>query len=179
MMLEEAGFKGIGMDHFALPGDKLFAASENGTLHRNFMGYTTTSSKLIIGLGASAISASKNAFAQNEKTIEEYQDNINSEVLALINGHSLSGEDSIIQNKIHELMCLNTTTLNTSFLDPEFLDAAFCKLKSLERDGLVKINGDTIYVTDMGALFIRNICAAIDLRIYKNKILTQNFSQAI
>ncbi len=110
-LLEQAGFKSIGMDHFALPEDQLFKAAEQGKLHRNFMGYTTTTSKLIIGLGASSISATKNAFAQNEKVVEEYEAKINSGSLPLVNGHLLNEEDLTIQNYIHELMCLNKTTL--------------------------------------------------------------------
>ena len=120
-LLEEAGFISIGMDHFALPDDKLFIATKNGNLHRNFMGYTTTESKLIIGLGASSISASRNAFAQNEKVVEAYEDKINSGILPLVNGHLLNEEDLVIQNNIHELMCLNKTMLNAQSLDKDFI----------------------------------------------------------
>src|SRR5690606_30923168 len=70
--LEEMGYIEIGMDHFALPDDALTKAMNSNTLHRNFMGYTTTSGKVMIGLGVSAISDSWNAFAQNEKKIEDY-----------------------------------------------------------------------------------------------------------
>ena len=178
-MLEEAGFKSIGMDHFALPNDKLFNAAENGSLYRNFMGYTTTSSKLIIGLGASSISASKNAFAQNEKVVEAYEEKINAGILPLINGHMLSEEDLIIQNNIHELMCQGRTMLNASLLDADFLATAFSKLKRLEEDRLVEVMGNVIFVTAKGNLFIRNICAAIDAQLYNNQLSMQTFSKAI
>ncbi len=178
-MLEAAGFKSIGMDHFALPDDKLFVAAENGKLHRNFMGYTTTESKLIIGLGASAISASQYAFVQNEKVVEDYQDKISSGILPLVNGHLLNDEDLIIQNHIHELMCLNKTILNTKSLDKDFLITAFSKLENLEADGLVKVVGDAIRVSAKGKLFIRNICAAIDAKLFKKQISHQAFSKAI
>ncbi len=178
-MLEEAGFKSIGMDHFAMSNDKLFVAAANGSLHRNFMGYTTTQSKLIIGLGASAISATQNAFAQNEKVAETYQNKIDLGILPLVNGHLLNEEDLIIHNHIHELMCLNKTTLNTKLFDPDFLTAALSKLKSLEADGLVKVDGDAINVTTKGNLFIRNICAAIDAQLFKKQISTHTFSKAI
>ena len=178
-MLEEAGFKSIGMDHFAMSNDKLFVAAANGSLHRNFMGYTTTQSKLIIGLGASAISATQNAFAQNEKVAETYQNKINLGILPLVNGHLLNEEDLIIHNHIHELMCLNKTILNTKLFDPDFLTAALSKLKSLEADGLVKVDGDAINVTTKGNLFIRNICAAIDAQLFKKQISTHTFSKAI
>src|SRR5690606_41454990 len=65
LWLEKMGYAEIGMDHFALPGDELFEAMNSKTLHRNFMGYTTSPSKIMIGLGVSAISDSWTAFAQN------------------------------------------------------------------------------------------------------------------
>lgn len=91
--------------------------------------------------------------------------------MPLVNGHLLNEEDLIIHNHIHELMCLNKTTLNTKLFDPDFLTAALSKLKSLEADGLVKVDGDAINVTTKGNLFIRNICAAIDAQLFKNKLV--------
>jgi len=179
VLLEEAGFKSIGMDHFALPDDQLFIAAAHGNLHRNFMGYTTTQSKIIIGLGASSISATKNAFAQNEKVVEEYETKINSGIFPLVNGHSLNEEDIVIQNYIHELMCLNKTTLHKELHDIDFLENAFSKLRSLEADGLVVLNEEEITVTEKGKLFIRNICAAIDAYLLNKEITTQTFSKAI
>lgn len=179
VLLEQAGFKSIGMDHFALPDDQLFIAAANGNLHRNFMGYTTTQSKLIIGLGASSISATKNAFAQNEKVVEAYEAKINSGIFPLVNGHLLNEEDLIIQNYIHELMCLNKTTLHKELHDIDFLTNAFSKLRSLEADGLVVLNVEVISVTEKGKLFIRNICAALDTYLFNKEITMQTFSKAI
>jgi len=71
-ILTEAGYFDIGMDHFALPHDELFVEYKNGTLHRNFMGYTTTNTKMLIGLGVSAISDTGSAYAQNHKELENY-----------------------------------------------------------------------------------------------------------
>jgi oxygen-independent coproporphyrinogen-3 oxidase len=178
-LLEQAGFESIGMDHFALPGDQLFIAEGNGKLHRNFMGYTTTQSKLIIGLGASSISATKDAFAQNEKVVEEYESKINSGVFPLVNGHLLDEEDLIIQNYIHELMCLNKTTLQEKMHDIDFLTSMLSNLSSLEMDGLVEIDGNVITVTAKGKLFIRNICAAVDAYLFKKELTVQTFSKAI
>jgi oxygen-independent coproporphyrinogen III oxidase len=178
-LLEEAGFKSIGMDHFAMPNDKLFVAAANGSLHRNFMGYTTTQSKLIIGLGVSAISATQNAFAQNEKVVEAYQNKIGLGIFPLVNGHLLNEEDIIIQHNIGELMCLNKTTLNINSFDPDFLITVFSKLKSLEADGLVKVKGAAINVTTKGNLFIRNICAALDAQLFKKQSGQYTFSKAI
>jgi len=178
-LLEDAGYKSIGMDHFAMPDDKLFIAEAEGNLHRNFMGYTTTKSKLIIALGMSAISASQNAFVQNEKVVEAYENKINEGILPLENGHLLNEEDMIIQQHIHELMCLNKTTLNSKSLDHDFLISAFPKLRTLEEDGLLNLDQDTIHVTTKGKLFIRNICAAIDAQLNKKQISQHTFSKAI
>ena len=179
-LLEAAGFVSIGMDHFALPDDKLFTAAVAGNLHRNFMGYTTTKSKLIIGLGASSISDSWNAFAQNEKVIEDYEAKINRGILPLVNGHLLNEEDVIIRKKILELMCENKTNLGNK-LAPAFLDNAFLKLQTLQADGLVMIDGKNIDVTNKGKSFIRNISAAIDAKLWRNeKTRVENtFSKAI
>ena len=143
------------------------------------MGYTTTQSKLIIGLGMSAISATQNAFAQNEKVVEDYNKKINEGKLPLVNGHLLDEEDIIIQNNIHELMCLNKTTLDVQSLDPDFVISAFSKLISLQDDGLVTVDGATIHVTSKGKLFIRNVCAAIDAQLFKKQIGQLTFSKAI
>ncbi len=180
-MLEAAGFLSIGMDHFALPDDRLFTASANGELHRNFMGYTTTQSKIIIGLGVSSISDSWNAFAQNEKTVEEYEAKINQGVLPLVNGHLLNEEDVIIRKNILELMCGNKTSLNSKSLGKDFLDSAITRLQKLEADGLVIVDETDIHVTTKGNSFIRNISAAIDAKLWKNEHQSgiKTFSNAI
>ena len=178
-LLEQAGFKSIGMDHFALPEDQLFKAAEQGKLHRNFMGYTTTTSKLIIGLGASSISATKNAFAQNEKVVEDYEAKINSGSLPLVNGHVLNEEDLVIQNYIHELMCLNKTTLHKEMHDVDFIIHIYSKLVAMQDDGFINLEGDVVSVTEKGRLFIRNICAAFDAYLFKKELSGQTFSKAI
>lgn len=71
-LLTQHGYVDMGMDHFALPHDELYTARINGSLHRNFMGYTTQHSGMLIGLGVSAISDTGNAYAQNEKTLHQY-----------------------------------------------------------------------------------------------------------
>ncbi len=180
-LLEEAGFVAIGMDHFALPDDRLFTAAKSGNLHRNFMGYTTTKSKLIIGLGVSSISDSWNAFAQNEKVVEDYLEKINQGILPLVNGHLLSEEDGVIRKKILELMCENKTSLDSNLFDTQFLDRSISKFRELEADGLVTIEGKNILVTSKGNSFIRNISAVIDTKLWRNEGAkeTNTFSKAI
>lgn len=178
-LLEEAGFESIGMDHFALLSDKLFVAAASSDLHRNFMGYTTTKSKLIIGLGVSSISDSWTAFAQNEKVVEAYEEKINQGMLPLVHGHLLSEEDVIIRKNILELMCENKTRLDNKLLEPDFITSAFSKLRELEADGLVTIDEKNIQVTPKGRSFIRNISVVIDARLWRKHISANTFSKAI
>ncbi|MBI2275471.1 MAG: oxygen-independent coproporphyrinogen III oxidase [Bacteroidetes bacterium] len=178
-LLEEAGFQPIGMDHFALANDKLFTAAREGKLHRNFMGYTTTRSKLIIGLGVSSISDAWYGFAQNEKEVEAYEAKISQGILPLVHGHQLSEEDTVIRRKILELMCENETVLDHPVLDPAFIEAAFDKLVLLKADELVKVSGRKIQVTEKGRSFIRIISAAMDAYLWRNHSGANTFSKAI
>jgi oxygen-independent coproporphyrinogen-3 oxidase len=93
-LLLEAGYHEIGMDHFALKTDSLFKSMEEKALHRNFMGYTTSNTHILIGLGASSISDIWTAFSQNIKTVETYQSYLDNKVLPLFKGHILTEEDS-------------------------------------------------------------------------------------
>lgn len=178
-MFTQAGFKAIGMDHFALPGDKLLIAEAEGKMHRNFMGYTTTNNKLIVGLGASSIGDAWNAFAQNEKEVEAYEAAIEKGELPIINGHLLNEEDVLLRKNILELMCVGKTTLDEEKLDPDFVNSAKEKLQLLAQDGLVSVEGNQIAVTEKGATFIRNISAALDARLWRKKMGENVFSKAI
>jgi oxygen-independent coproporphyrinogen-3 oxidase len=104
-LLIEMGYEEVGMDHFALTDDPLCAAKRNGNLHRNFMGYTTSPSEMLIGLGASSISDIGLGFAQNEKNIESYQDLTRENQLPIIRGHVQTKEDQIIRTLILDLIC--------------------------------------------------------------------------
>lgn len=178
-LLRASGYESIGMDHFALKDDALFTAAKNGSLHRNFMGYTTTQSKLIIALGASSIGDAWNAFVQNEKEIESYEAKIKEGRLPIIDGHLLNDEDLLLRRNILDLMCMNQTVLDESRLAPEFLHAAYKKLHALAQDSLVVLDGSKITVTDKGRSFIRNIAAAIDAQLWRRQMSTPAFSKAI
>lgn len=178
-LLRASGYASIGMDHFALKDDAMFVAARNRKLHRNFMGYTTTQSKLIIALGASSIGDAWNGFVQNEKEIESYEEKINKGMLPLTDGHLLNDEDVMLRKNILELMCMNETALDESALEAGFLEAANKKLQALTEDGLVKIDGNKIMVTDKGRSFIRNIAATIDAHLWRRQMSTPAFSKAI
>jgi oxygen-independent coproporphyrinogen-3 oxidase len=177
-LFAENGYKDIGMDHFALPGDDLYKASQEGSLFRNFMGYTTHRSDMLLGLGVSAISDTGTAFAQNDKTIHGYYHKINNNVLAVQKGYFLTNEDQAFKQYILDLSCQGKTVLN-----PEHLDMlkhfTFPKLKILENDMLIKWESNTIQITDIGRHFIRNICSAFDLHLLRQTKSKQTFSNAI
>ncbi len=177
-LLLEQGFAAIGMDHFALANDKLFLASQTGTMHRNFMGYTTTKNKLIIGLGASSISDSWNAFVQNEKEVEAYEEKIEKGEWPFMTGHLLTDEDLMLRQHILNLMCKGQTTLEGQ-LDDTFVQQSIEKLKQLEGDGLLTLDNRTIRVNRKGQMFIRNISATLDARMWRKSNNEKLFSKAI
>ncbi len=178
-LLQENGYQEIGMDHFALPQDALFKAKSNKNLHRNFMGYTPLHTNLMIGLGASSISDSWTTYVQNVKKIEEYQALVNDGKFPIYRGHLLSKVDQIIRKHILELMCHSETDLSLAPLSTEHKDKIFKVLKSLEEDGLVNLKNQTISVSENGLPFIRNICAALDLRMQDKRSKERLFSQAV
>jgi oxygen-independent coproporphyrinogen-3 oxidase len=178
-MLEDIGYKEIGMDHFALETDNLYKAIEQKTIHRNFMGYTASKTKLMIGLGASSISDSWYAFAQNEKTIEEYYECIERNEIPIFRGHLLTNEDLIIRQHILNIMChFETSWVEDQMKFPELSDSLI-RLKEMENDGLLELNKNGLKVTDKGGPFIRNICMAFDLRLLRNQPKTRIFSMTI
>lgn len=178
-LLLEQGFVAIGMDHFALPEDKLCVAAGEGMMHRNFMGYTTTNNKLIIGLGCSSISDSWAAFVQNEKEVEAYEEKIEKGEWSFITGHRLNEEDLVLRQHILNLMCTGYTTLDESLLDQKVLAAAIEKLKQLAGDDLLIMHESKISITEEGRLFVRNICTALDARLFRKSSSSTTFSKAI
>ena len=174
------GYYDIGMDHFALPGDDLYIASQTGRLHRNFMGYTTQNSNILIGLGVSSISSTGFAFAQNAKILHAYTEQINNGNLAIEKGYFLSDEDVRFGQYILDISCRGTTR----FL-PEDMETinTYCmpELEKLMADNLLHINDNVLQITELGKNFIRNICSAFDLYIQKNKAKEEKriFSKAI
>lgn len=173
------GYAEIGMDHFAREGYELHNACLEGRLHRNFMGYTVARTSLLVGLGASAISDSWNAYAQNEKRISAWQETVNSGVLPVVRGHVLTAEDMRLRNHIQSLMCRFETSLNRADAHCSAVMEGMGRLREMERDGLVSILPGRIQVTEAGRPFIRNICMAFDARLWRKAPQSQLFSKAI
>ncbi|AWX45036.1 Coproporphyrinogen dehydrogenase [Flagellimonas maritima] len=173
------GYKDVGMDHFALPTDSLHKALENGTLHRNFMGYTPSKTKLMIGLGASSISDSWYGFAQNVKSIEEYEHLVSHDIIPIFRGHILTEEDQIIRKHILNLMCRFETRWELEEMKIIDFKKIMDNLSELESDGLLTTEPDRINVTQKGRPFVRNISMAFDLKLHRKKPETQMFSMTV
>ncbi len=172
------GYVEIGMDHFALPSDSLHKAMKSKKLHRNFMGYTAGKTALMIGLGMSSISDSWYAFAQNEKTIEDYTKKVNQGILPIFRGHLLTNKDLIIRKHILNLMC-NLETEWSEGLSTHEKNKIIVRLKPIIDDGLIEVLENKIIIKEEGRMFVRNICMAFDLRLIENKPDTRIFSMTI
>ena len=178
-MLEAAGYKEIGMDHFALETDSLWTATRDHTLHRNFMGYTSKQVSPQIGLGVSAIGDSWTAFMQNEKLLETYQARVEKGEIPIFRGHLLNEEDLVLRRHVLNLM----TRFETNWSDPSsktpHLDQIADRLKEFASDGLLVIRPTGCQVTDSGRAFLRNICMAFDARLVRKEPATQLFSKTV
>ncbi|PIF63359.1 MULTISPECIES: oxygen-independent coproporphyrinogen III oxidase [unclassified Flavobacterium] len=178
-LLYENGYQEIGMDHFALETDSLYKAFKDGTLHRNFMGYSSSKTQLMIGLGVSSISDSWYSFAQNVKNLEDYYQILEWNKLPIFRGHLLTDEDLIIRKHILNLMCqFETSWKNKEGYFNEIPDVLI-QLKEMENDGLVIIKNNSIVVTEKGKPYVRNICMAFDLRLKRKAPETELFSMTI
>jgi oxygen-independent coproporphyrinogen-3 oxidase len=178
-ILGELGYVEIGMDHFALPTDSMHKAMEERTLHRNFMGYTSSKTHLMIGLGMSSISDSWDCFAQNSKNVEEYEQLVNNGEIPVFRGHKLTERDSVVRKHILNIMCHFQT--DWSAAEDQFPELQTCldRLSEMEQDGLVEINKNSLKVHDHARPFVRNICMAFDIRLHANKPSTRIFSMTI
>ncbi len=161
-LFHNAGYRDIGMDHFALPDDALSVAVDQGRLHRNFMGYTTSQTDLLIGLGTSAINDAKYAFAQNLKKVEDYQSHIRQNESAVFKGHLHTAEDMLYRRIILDIACKGelSEVLLTATMD----ETTSMQLEQMEREGLVKMHEKGMSVTPTGRVFVRNICNVFDKR---------------
>jgi oxygen-independent coproporphyrinogen-3 oxidase len=177
-MLLAAGFDDVGMDHFALQSDAMLESKRKGTLHRNFMGYTTLSTDILVGLGVSAISDVFYGYRQNYKTVEEYYEAMQKGVLPIHRGINLTDEDVKYRQYILDIACKGHTTWEEDLAD-NIPDSH--SLQSLKDDGLILYDNNSLQLTPLGWSFLRNVCSLFD----KHMLLDQKskdmpkFSQAI
>lgn len=178
-LLEEAGYTKIGMDHFALPQDPLHEALQTGTLHRNFMGYTATHTRVLLALGASSISDVWSAFAQNEKDVEKYVQRVMAGELPLSRGHILDEQDQFLRRQILNIMCQGRTQWPLSSWSKREWAILSDRLETFRRDGLLEYDTEGLRVSAEGWPFLRNICMAFDERLNHAQPQTRLFSQTV
>ncbi|MCC5806864.1 MAG: oxygen-independent coproporphyrinogen III oxidase [Opitutales bacterium] len=165
--LTGAGYVFIGMDHFAKADDPLAIAAANGTLHRNFQGYSTRGDLNLSAFGMSSISQSARAYRQNQKDLRDYSDAVDNGRLPVARGYRLTPRDELRRTVIMELMCRFRLDLDKAGADHgvdvrEEFAAARKNLTPMEEDGLVEWDGNTLAVTPPGRFIIRNIAMAFD-----------------
>ena len=181
--LTSSGYVYVGMDHFAKPGDELVVAQNNGTLYRNFQGYSTHADCDLIGIGSTSIGMVGPSYAQNMRTLDEYYDRIDNGRLAVFRGVELTADDQIRRDVITRLIChfnLDYTAIEQhwkiSFKD--YFSSEIAKLSTMAEDGLLEMTDDKIDVLPKGRLLIRNICMQFDAYL-RSKDALGSFSKVI
>ena len=168
-VLAEAGYQRIGLDHFALPDDTIAVAGARGSLRRNFQGYTSDPSEVLIGLGASAIGRLPQGYVQNEPTLRTYAERIARGDLATLKGYCLTPDDRLRAELIERIMCDFAVDVGVVCgvhgRDPDALFASLSRLPTLVADGLVRREGATLSVPDDARPFVRNVAAAFDAHL--------------
>jgi len=178
-MLLDAGYEAIGFDHFALKSDSLYKAYANGTMHRNFMGFSDLRTKYMIGLGVSSISDIGNGFSQNIKAVEPYIDKVNKGIIPIFKGHLHAEKDVFIRDQILNLTCKHGTSWKyASKAEKIYMRRCLPRLEQLVNDGLVSIGDDSVHVTEKGQVFVRHICAAFDADMHEAEV-KQIFAQGV
>lgn len=178
-LLGALGYTEIGMDHFSLSTDTLYQSMQEKTIHRNFMGYSSSSTQLMIGLGMSAISDSWYAFAQNDKSVEAYTEKVNKGELPVFRGHILNHEDLIVRRHILNIMCHLETSWNNKNMQLPQMPEIISRLEEMQQDGLIEININHLRVTEKGRTFVRNIAMAFDLRMIRKQPEARIFSMTV
>ncbi|PIA69612.1 oxygen-independent coproporphyrinogen III oxidase [Pseudomonas sediminis] len=180
--LTRAGYRYIGMDHFALPDDELAIAQEEGTLQRNFQGYTTHGHCDLIGLGVSAISQIGDLYSQNDSDTASYQQTLGNGQLATRRGLHCNADDRLRRAVIQQLIC----HFELRFADIErahgvvfrdYFAALWHELEQLAGDGLIVLDEQGIQVRPAGRLLVRSLCMLFDR--YLNDQVRQRFSRVI
>jgi len=180
--LTGAGYRYIGMDHFALPDDELAIAQEESTLQRNFQGYTTHGHCDLIGLGVSAISQIGDLYCQNDSDLASYQHTLASDQLATHRGLLCNQDDRIRRAVIQQIIC----NLHLPFADIEqafnidfrgYFAPQWPTLKTMAADGLIALDERQLTVLPAGRLLVRSVCMVFDA--YLEQQTRQRYSRVI
>lgn len=180
--LTDAGYVYIGMDHFAKPDDELAIAQQNGSLYRNFQGYSTQAECDLIAMGVTSISKIGDSYSQNVKTMDEYEARIDSGHLPMFRGIGLNDDDVLRRHVITQLIChftMDMKKVETEFKInfAEYFATELKDLAQMEQDGLVKCTDTRIDVSPGGKFLIRNVCMVFDR--YLREAGEKRFSKVI
>jgi oxygen-independent coproporphyrinogen-3 oxidase len=180
--LTQAGYVYIGMDHFARPDDELAVAQRNGTLYRNFQGYSTHAECDLIGFGMTSIGMVGDCYSQSQRTLEDYHAALDAGRLPVMRGITLDADDKLRRAIITQLICrfaLDYDAVESiygirfaDYFGPELND-----LRVMQQDGLLELDATSIRVLPAGKLLIRNICMVFDRYLRQKE--SQRFSKVI
>ena len=179
----QAGYVYVGMDHFALPDDALAVSKRQGSLHRNFQGYSTQPDCDLIGLGVSAIGRIGSTYSQNAKTLEEYYDCLDRGHFPVVRGLALTRDDLIRRTVIMAIMCqgeVEYETINLAYMIEfrQYFARELDDLKRLQGEGRVEVDAQRLQVTDQGWYFVRGVAMVFDKYLQANLSRTR-FSKII
>lgn len=167
--LQEAGYVQIGLDHFALPDDEMAVAMREGRLRRNFQGYTTDTSNVLLGFGASAIGHLPQGYVQNEVHTRAYEQSIAGGRLATVKGYALTDDDRLRAEIIERIMCDFGVSLDTICARhgsvPEEMLKSSPRLQKLISDGIVELDGGSLAMADDSRFLVRSVAAAFDAHL--------------
>jgi len=162
-----AGYRFVGFDHFAKPGDELALALDKDTVHRNFMGYTVMPASDQVGVGVTSIGDVAGAYVANEKKLVSFERSVAEGRLPVDRGLMRTPEDELRRTVINRIIC--TLKLDYSWIEGRFgvnprnhFEAALSDLRPMTADGLVKMDDRGLQVTSTGRFFLRNICMPFD-----------------
>lgn len=180
-ILGDAGYVYIGMDHFAKPQDELALAQREGSLYRNFQGYSTHAHCDMVAMGNTAISNVGNSFSQNSRSLDDYFEALDAGHLPVMRGYELSDDDRLRREVITRLIC--HFSLNFGVIENQFkinfrryFAPELAALLQMQKDGLLTIIDGAINVLPAGKLLIRNICMVFDVYLTSQQ---QQFSKVI
>lgn len=164
--LKEEGYIAIGLDHFVRPDDSMAHAGEQGTLRRNFQGYTTDAADVMIGFGVSSISAFPDGYAQGGRDTLTWSNAVKSGQSPVTRGLIINKEDQMRAEIIERLMCdftVNPIAIATQHgFDAATLLSSYERLKDLQSDGMITMTGQTITIPNDRRIFVRNVAQAFD-----------------
>lgn len=188
-MLGNAGFEHIGMDHYSAPDDSLSTAYRNGSLQRNFQGYTTHSNTDLLGFGVGAISHFKNAYAKNTDALNHYQDLSEDNKLPVMSGYTLNNDDMLRAQLIQQIMCQSNVDMTqplNGYIDSndtrtfkEYFDKELYKLTPYVEDHLVVITEYGFEITELGHFFRRQIACTFDSFFHMNSPVVDSSGKVV